>query len=44
MLLEKLLRQPIDSPQLHLRDAVYGQSGRAALFQEVLGIRFFDHF
>jgi hypothetical protein len=38
MLLEKLLQQPVDSPRLHLRDAVYGSSGRARLLLEVLGL------
>jgi len=38
MLLEKLLQQPVESPQLHLRDAVYGAMGRAVLLQEVLGM------
>jgi len=38
MLLEKLLQQPVDSPQLHLRDAVYGASGQSVLLQEVLGM------
>ena len=38
MLLEKLLQQPVDSPKLHLRDAIYGASGQSVLLQEVLGM------
>lgn len=38
MLLEKLLRLPGDSPQLHLRDAVYGCAGRVQLVREVMGL------
>jgi len=38
LLLEKLLRLPSDSPQLHLRDAVYGRAGSAQLLQEVMGL------
>jgi hypothetical protein len=38
MLLEKLLKQPVDSPKLHLRNAVYGANGQAVLLQEVLGL------
>lgn len=38
MRLQKLLQQPADSPQLHLRDAVYGAAGHAQLLQDVMGL------
>jgi hypothetical protein len=38
MLLENLLKQPANSPKLHLREAIYGAAGQSLLLQEVMGL------